>query len=121
MKIYIGGDSGYDSHYKAIAEKHQYFDLAILDNGQYDKAWQYIHHLPEEVLQVAQEIHAKQLFPVHSCKFVMANHSWDEPLERITELNTLYNIPLMTPRIGEIVPLAMTKQVFTQWWKDSEL
>ena len=121
MKIYIGGDSGYDSHYKAIAEKHQYFDLAILDNGQYDKAWQYIHHLPEEVLQVAQEIHAKQLFPVHSCKFVMANHSWDEPLERITELNTLYNIPLMTPRIGEIVPLAMTKQVFKQWWKDSEL
>ena len=30
-------------------------------------------------------------------------------------------IPFMTPRIGEIVPLAMTKQVFTQWWKDSEL
>lgn len=120
MKIYIGGDSGYDTHYKKIAEKHESFDLAILDNGQYDKAWQYIHHLPEEVIQVAKELHAQRVFPVHSCKFVMANHSWDEPLAVITELAMQENIPLITPRIGEIVSLTTKEQVFTQWWKDIE-
>src|SRR5690606_5877346 len=50
FKIYLGGDSGYDSHYKDIGDKHGPIDLAILDNGQYDKAWRYIHNLPEDVL-----------------------------------------------------------------------
>jgi len=46
----------------------------------------------------------------------MANHPWDEPLQKISELNTTTNIPLVTPIIGEVVNLNDTKQQFKQWW-----
>ena len=116
MKIYIGGDSGYDTHYAAIGNKYGSIDLAILDNGQYDEAWKYIHNLPEEVLKAAQDLKAKRIFPVHSSKFALGSHDWDEPLKKITELNKWYNFPLVTPMIGEFVHLKDTTQKFKQWW-----
>ncbi|MCL7987276.1 MBL fold metallo-hydrolase [Sphingobacterium sp. lm-10] len=116
MKIYMGGDSGYDRHYAEIGNKHGSFDLAILDNGQYDEAWKYIHHLPEDVLKAANDLRAKRILPVHSSKFVLGSHDWDEPLSKITELNKSYNIPLLTPMIGEVVYLNDKDQQFTSWW-----
>lgn len=116
MKIYIGGDSGYDTHYADIGNKHGFIDLAILDNGQYNEAWKYIHNLPEDVLKAAQDLKAKRIFTVHSSKFALGSHDWDEPLVKITELNKAINIPLATPVIGEIVYLKDTTQQFKQWW-----
>lgn len=116
MTIYIGGDSGYDTHYAEIGKKYNSIDLAILDNGQYNKAWKYIHNLPEDVLKAAQDLKAKRIFPVHSSKFALAAHPWDEPLVKLTELNKSYNIPLATPMIGEIVNLDDPSQQFKQWW-----
>lgn len=120
MKIYLGGDSGYDTHFAEIGEKFGGFDLVILDNGQYNVAWQAIHMLPEEVLKATHDLKAKRLLPVHSSKFKLAQHPWDEPLIKITELNKTMNIPLVTPMIGELVNLNNEKQVFTQWWKGIE-
>ena len=116
MKIYIGGDSGYDTHYASIGNKYGSIDLAILDNGQYNDAWKHIHNLPADVLKAAQDLKAKRVFPVHSSKFALANHSWDEPLTKLTEFNRSYNFPLVTPMIGEIVNLKDTTQQFKQWW-----
>ena len=116
MKIYIGGDSGYDTHYADIGKKFGPIDLAIVENGQYDVKWRYIHNHPEEVMQAARDLNAKRLFPVHSSKFAMANHPWDEPLTRVAELNKSFNIPLVTPIIGEIVYLKDDTQRFKAWW-----
>lgn len=116
MKIYLGGDSGYDSHYANIGNKYGPFDLVILDNGQYNAAWKYIHNLPEHVLQAAQDLKAKRVFPVHSSKFALSTHPWDEPLQKVTELNQSYNFPLVTPMIGEVVNLDDPDQTFKQWW-----
>ncbi len=118
MKIFIGGDSGYDTHYTEIGNKYGPIDLAILDNGQYDIKWKYIHHLPEETLKAAQDLKAKRLFPVHSSKFVMANHAWDEPLLKVSALNKnlAMPIPLVTPIIGQYVYLKNHSQNFKEWW-----
>jgi L-ascorbate metabolism protein UlaG (beta-lactamase superfamily) len=116
MKIYIGGDSGYDTHFAEIGNNHGPVDLAILENGQYDIKWKYIHMLPAEVLQAGTDLKAKKVFPVHSSKFAMANHAWYEPLTRVTELNKTRNVPLITPRIGELVNLKDKHQQFKQWW-----
>jgi len=117
MKIFIGGDSGYDTHYAAIGKKHGAVDLAILENGQYDSAWRYIHHLPNEVLRAARDLGAKRLFPVHSSKFVLARHAWDDPLKEIARLNAADPIPLVTPIIGEVVGLNDGSHVFRKWWE----
>ena len=116
--LFLGGDSGYDTHFKKIGDKFGPFDLAILENGQYNLAWHLIQMLLEEVLQAAQDLRAKQLFPIHSSKFALALHSWDEPLEKISEFNKDVKLPLVTPRIGEIVHFKNTSQQFSQWWKE---
>ncbi len=118
MTIFIGGDSGYDKHFTEIAKTYGTIDLAILENGQYNKNWRYIHLLPEDVLKAAKDLNAKRVFPVHSSKFSLAPHSWDEPLITITELNRSVNIPLITPIIGQQVDLKDSTQKFSEWWKD---
>ena len=114
--IYLGGDSGYDTHFAEIGKRFGPFDLAILENGQYDAQWKYIHMQPEEVLKAARDLGAARLFPVHSGKFSLANHPWDEPLKRITALAKKSNLPLITPMIGEKVILNDTTQQFKEWW-----
>jgi L-ascorbate metabolism protein UlaG (beta-lactamase superfamily) len=119
FKVYIGGDSGYDAHFEAIGEKFGGVDLAILDNGQYNLGWKEIHMLPEEVLKASKDLGAKRLFPVHSSKFVLANHPWDEPLIKVTEFNEEnFVCPLVTPIIGELVYLKDSTQRFNPWWKE---
>ena len=115
-KFFFGGDSGYSKHFAEIGKTYGPFDLVVLENGQYDKSWKYIHMMPEEVLQAAKDLMAKTLFPVHSSKFVLANHAWDEPLIKIAELNKKINLPLLTPIIGEQVNLKDSTQTFSAWW-----
>lgn len=117
-KIYIGGDSGYGKHFAQIGERHGPVDLAILDNGQYNKAWQAIHMLPEEVLKAAADLKAKRLLPVHSSKFKLAHHPWNEPLNKITELNGVNGIPLLTPMIGEELSLDDIGRSYSRWWDE---
>ena len=119
FKMYLGGDSGYDSHFKQIGDQFGPFDIALIDNGQYNPAWKYIHNLPEDVIKAMKDLNAKRVFPVHSSKFALALHAWVEPLIRVTELNANSEnpIPLITPMIGEKVELKNEKQEFKQWWK----
>lgn len=117
MKIYIGGDSGYDTHFAQIGKQFGEVDLAILENGQYDLKWKYIHMLPDEVLKAGEDLKAKRILPVHSAKFAMANHAWNEPLRRITTLNKALNLTLVTPMIGEKVLLKDPEQQFKHWWE----
>ena len=117
MKIFIGGDSGYDTHFAEIGKNHGPFDLAILENGQYDRKWRYIHTLPDELLQVAKDLRANKVLPVHSSKFALASHVWDEPLSKIIENSKKENLSIITPMIGEQVNLKDNSQKFTEWWK----
>jgi L-ascorbate metabolism protein UlaG (beta-lactamase superfamily) len=116
-QIFMGCDGGYDRHFAEIGKTFGGFDLAILENGQYNKAWRYIHTLPEEFLNVAKELNAKKVLPVHSGKFKLANHSWDEPFIRITEYNSDGAISLVTPMIGEPVNIRDSTQTFLKWWE----
>ncbi len=118
LKIYVGGDSGYGPHFANIGEQFGPIDLAFLDNGQYNDAWREIHMFPEDVIRATQELKAKHLFPVHSSKFTLAMHPWDEPLIRISALARTHNISLMTPIIGQKVSLIDSTQTFFDWWED---
>jgi len=120
MQIYMGGDSGYDTHYKAIGEHFGEIDLAILENGQYDEGWKYIHMMPEEVLDAAEDLNANMLLTVHHAKYALGKHSWKEPLERVVEANKTRGLHLITPMIGEKVILGDSTQVFGKWWEALE-
>ncbi len=116
MKIYLGGDSGYDAFFKQIGERFGEIDLAILENGQYDQGWKYIHMMPEETVRAAKDVHAKRLLPVHNSKFALGNHPWDQPLKDVTAAAEKEGQPILTPMIGEIVNLKDSTQQFKHWW-----
>jgi L-ascorbate metabolism protein UlaG (beta-lactamase superfamily) len=67
-KIFIGGDSGYDTHFAEIGDQSGPFDLVILEDGQYNENWKYIHMSPEETVQAALDLKAKS-----SCRFTGQN------------------------------------------------
>lgn len=114
--IYIGGDSGYDDHFAAIGEQYGPFDLVILENGQYNKSWKYIHMMPEEVVQAAIDLKARKLFPVHWSKFALALHDWDESIVRLVKESQRRQMPLLHPMIGEQVRLKDTL-ASKRWWE----
>ncbi|MGE8379707.1 MAG: MBL fold metallo-hydrolase [Sphingobacterium sp.] len=116
--LFLGGDSGYGKHFKTIGERFGPFDLAILENGQYNDAWHYIHSLPEEWGLETKDLQAKVTMPVHSSKFALAMHGWKEPMEKFYETAQKEHSKLITPKIGELVSLNKLDTIYSPWWRD---
>lgn len=116
--LFLGGDSGYGKHFKTIGERFGPFDLAILENGQYNDAWHYIHSLPEEWGLETRDLQAKVTLPVHSSKFALAMHGWKEPMEKFYEISQKEHSKLITPKIGELVHLDKLDTVYAPWWRE---
>lgn len=114
-KIYIGGDSGYDTHFGEIGKVHGPFDLALLECGQYNSSWKYIHMMPEETVQAAIDLNARTMMPVHWGKFALALHDWDEPVLRVTREANRLRIPIIHPMIGQLTLLDNFGPQ-TEWW-----
>ncbi len=93
------------------------FNLAILENGQYNKDWRYIHMLPDQIIQAFRELKAERLFTVHHSKFALGYHPWDEPLKNITEAAERDSIPLLAPMIGEVVSYRGDLLPIKKWWE----
>lgn len=100
--IWIGGDSGYGKHFKMIAEKFPEIDLALLENGQYNKDWSKIHLMPEYLGTAMKELNANRYMTVHNSRFCLSNHSYFEPLENAKKAAAESGKPLLTPQMGEV-------------------
>ncbi|MFN8353777.1 MAG: MBL fold metallo-hydrolase [Spirosomataceae bacterium] len=114
--IFLGGDSGYDTHFKSIGEQFGPFDLAILEAGQYNAYWKYIHMMPEETVQASLDLKAKVLLPVHWGKFTLALHTWNDPIRRVVSEANKQSVKVTTPMIGEPV-LVDSLYPQQQWWQ----
>lgn len=81
--VYAGGDSGYGKHYAEIARRYPEVTYAVLENGQYNHDWRYIHTLPSQQDSVIRDLCAKNVFSVHNSKYALARHPWHEPIDNI--------------------------------------
>lgn len=114
-KIFISGDGGYDTHFKEIGKRFPGIDLAIMENGQYNQDWRYIHTLPDELPQAIDDLAPQKVLTYHNSKYSLARHSWTEPMDLIYEHSQGKSWILLTPRIGEPV-LPYKEQLFDTWW-----
>jgi L-ascorbate metabolism protein UlaG (beta-lactamase superfamily) len=114
-KIFLGGDSGYEDHFKNIGEQYGPFDLAILECGQYNPYWPYIHMFPEQVVQAAKDLNAALLLPVHWAKFSLAIHDWDDSVMRVVKSAEEQQQKITTPLLGEAVVLGGVYPD-SKWW-----
>ncbi len=121
--IFIGGDSGYDTHFSMIGEKCGPFDVALIESGQYGKNWPLIHDTPEEAIRATRDIGAHITIPVHWGKFALATHPWHEPIRRFLAEAQRSNQAVVTARIGEPIPIRKhtTPPSFAmpsdRWWE----
>ena len=118
--IFYSGDSGYGPHFAEIGQAFNGFDLVLLDCGQYDPRWSYIHMTPEEAAQAAMDLEAKTLMPAHVGRFTIANHPWDEPFMRIADVSVNKSYRLITPQIGESVKVDAASSRLPRWWLEKE-
>ena len=105
QKLYMAGDGGYDSHFEEIGKRFPDIDLAILENGQYNEDWKYIHLMPSDMEKAARELKAKRILTVHHSKYALAMHPWDEPLMNEKNMQKQDSLNMLVPVIGEVVPL----------------
>lgn len=116
-KIFYSGDSGYGTHFQEIGKRYGPFDVAFMENGQYNERWPDVHMQPEETLQALIDVDAKILVPVHWGMFDLALHHWSEPISRTHKIATAWEIPIFTPILGEIVDTG-NRPVAIPWWEN---
>lgn len=115
-KIFFSGDSGYDDHFKEIGEKFGPFDFAMMECGQYNESWKYLHMMPEETVLAGRDVKAEVVMPVHWGAFTLALHDWTDPVERAVKKATELNMPIATPRIGETMVIGGSDYPNEDWW-----
>jgi L-ascorbate metabolism protein UlaG (beta-lactamase superfamily) len=117
-KIFFSGDSGYGEHYKKIGEKYGPFILTMLECGQYNNDWRYVHELPDQVLAAHNDLKGHKLLPVHWGKYLLSLHSWKDPMEKLFSYNAEKKKDITVPMIGDIMDInAEFKNNF--WWEKS--
>ena len=115
--IYFSGDSGYGSHFKEIGEKYGPFDFAMMECGQYNERWSNIHMMPEETAQAAVDVQANLMMPIHWGSFVLALHTWDDPVRRVTAKANDLGQAVIVPQIGEQIVLHDPTPKKPNWWQ----
>ncbi|MDH2998737.1 hypothetical protein A1D22_02725 [Pasteurellaceae bacterium LFhippo2] len=118
-QIYYSGDTSFGDgkHFEQIAKHFGQFDLALIENGQYNTAWLDNHLLPEQTAEVAKIVNAQRFMPVHWGAYPMAIHKWNEPLKLSIPLVEQYGIKVLTPILGEV----FDKDTQTEkWWEHLE-
>ena len=119
-QVYYTGDTGYGEFYSEIYEKLGDMDLLLLENGQYDNAWESIHMHPEQAIEAAKTVHAAWVIPVHWGAYTLANHPWDDSIRRMTSKGRAAGLNIATPKIGEIVDYNAIGRYQENWWEAIE-
>lgn len=112
--IWFSGDSGYGKHFSEIGAQLGPFDFAFMECGQYNENWHQIHMYPEESVQAAIDARVQNMMPVHWAGFALAQHSWQEPVNRFVEKATTENLNFIVPEIGELFNSKTNKN--PQFW-----
>ncbi|AKB85250.1 Outer membrane protein romA [Methanococcoides methylutens MM1] len=116
-RIYASGDSGYGTHFKEIGNKYGPFDLTLIEGAQYDRSWPDIHMIPEQSVQANLDVNGETMMLMHWGAFTLANHGWNEPIERALKEANERDVNIIAPKIGDTVMLDSGLQMTpVPWW-----
>ena len=90
----------------------------MIECGQYNELWSEIHMFPEQTAQAGIDLNAKVIMPIHWGAFKLAQHSWTDPIERVSKKAIELNIEMVAPKIGEALLISETNEITKNWWKN---
>ncbi len=116
-RIYFSGDGGWGRHFAEIGRRLGPFDVAFIENGQYNENWPLVHMAPAETALAATTVRAAALVPIHNSRFALSRHVWNAPLEAISAQAEGRPWRLATPKIGTAFPLSADIPLTPPWWR----
>ncbi len=98
--LVFGGDTAYTKVFAQLARRRTKIDLAVLPIGAYDP---YInaHANPEQSWQMAREMNAKFILPMHHSTFRLSREPAGEPIARLLKAAGTENWRITLKEIGE--------------------
>lgn len=102
-RVYVGGDGGYDDRFRRAHEQFGRIDLAVMENGQYNPNWAYIHMLPEDLEKAILDMQPEHVFTVHHDKFSLSTHAWSEPDSVARSIAERHPIRILDQPIGTVI------------------
>ncbi|AFM11260.1 MBL fold metallo-hydrolase [Turneriella parva] len=117
-RVYYSGDTGLFPAMKEIGTKLGPFDLTMIEVGQYHRSWPDWHIGPEQAVKAHNWVRGRVMLPVHWGLFVLAAHSWTEPIERVSKEASLRSVTVATPRPGQSFEPGITR--LNRWWPQVE-
>lgn len=117
-RLYHSGDSSNGPHFAQITRECGPFDLALLEDGQYNTDWPGVHMLPSAWREAVRTLAPQTVMPIHNSKFSLAPHTWHDPLDQALQTAMALDFSLATPMIGQ--PLALdpaSRQTLSLWWR----
>ncbi|MBR0071012.1 MAG: hypothetical protein IJP87_01610 [Campylobacter sp.] len=70
-------------------------------------------------MTILTDLKTQILMPIHNSKYRISYHAWNAPLRDITKIyeNSNFDFTLLTPKIGQIVPLDLKNFRSEKWWE----
>ena len=113
-KIYFSGDSSYATHFAEIGKRFGGFDLALMENGQYNVLWEDNHMFPEQTVQAAMDTNARRWVPIHWGAYPLSTHAWDASVRESSRIAAEKQLPMLTPLMGQVFDVNTPTE---QWWE----
>lgn len=93
-RLFVGGDSGYASHFTGIRERFGPMDLSLLPIGAYEPRWfmRDIHMNPEEAVQAHLDLGSRRSIGMHFGTFQLTTEAIDEPLHALARARAAHGL-----------------------------
>jgi L-ascorbate metabolism protein UlaG (beta-lactamase superfamily) len=114
-RVYYGADSGEWPGFAEIGQQHGPFHLTMLEIGAFHPLWADIHMGPDGAARSFRAMNAGGLLmPIHWALFDLALHAWDQPIQRVFEIEDL---KLWSPVPGIPTDVIPDIELRSDWWR----
>ncbi|WP_372495646.1 MBL fold metallo-hydrolase [Kitasatospora humi] len=114
-RVFHSGDSGYFPGFAETGRRLGPFDATMVQVGAYSPFWPEVHMTPEEGVRAHLDLRGELLLPIHWGTFNLAQHAWEEPVERTLAAAAAVGAEVAVPVIGRPFEPA-APPALEPWW-----
>ncbi|MFE9425480.1 MBL fold metallo-hydrolase [Kitasatospora sp. NPDC006697] len=115
-RVFHSGDTGYFPGFAETGARLGPFDATMVQVGAYSPFWPEVHMTPEEGVRAHLDLRGELLLPIHWATFNLAQHPWEEPVERTLAAAAELGARVAVPRIGAPFEPAAAPAP-DHWWR----